>query len=186
MIENAQIADLLAREAGSAKPPLNRALRRAARAAFLWPEEAFNIVSAGRSLTELPGIGPYLEKVILRWLNDPPDLGPVDELRAGFLTRVESKAIVAKRPDWAASLRGDLQMHTVWSDGTGTVQEMADAAQERHYEYIAITDHAKGLKIAGGINEAELREQAAEISAANAGLKSAGKRVRVLRSIELN
>ncbi len=42
-------------------------------------------------------------------------------------------------------------MHTRWSDGSGTIAEMADAATGRSYEYIAITDHSKGLKIAGGI-----------------------------------
>jgi histidinol phosphatase-like PHP family hydrolase len=77
-------------------------------------------------------------------------------------------------------------MHTQWSDGSGTVDEMAQAAAERGYEYIAITDHSKGLKIAGGINEEQLQQQAAEISAVNASLRSAGQSVRVLRSVELN
>lgn len=44
---------------------------------------------------------------------------------------------------------------------------MAQAAKERHYEYISITDHSKGLKIAGGIDEAALAEQAVEIAEAN-------------------
>ena len=52
------------------------------------------------------------------------------------------------RPAWSKKLHGDLQMHTRWSDGSGTIAEMADAAKERFYSYIAITDHSKGLKIA--------------------------------------
>jgi len=57
-------------------------------------------------------------------------------------------------------------MHTEWSDRSGTVLSMGQAALERNYEYIAITDHGKQLKIAGGINEAELIEQGQEIAAA--------------------
>jgi histidinol phosphatase-like PHP family hydrolase len=63
---------------------------------------------------------------------------------------------------------------------------MAEAAIEREYDYIAITDHAKGLKIAGGIDEARLSEQAAEIDAVNRSLERAGRELRLLRSIELN
>ena len=77
-------------------------------------------------------------------------------------------------------------MHTEWSDGSGTIREMAEAAIERGYGYIAITDHGKRLKIAGGINETELVEQAQEIAALNKEFASEGKRFRILRSIELN
>jgi histidinol phosphatase-like PHP family hydrolase len=73
-------------------------------------------------------------------------------------------------------------MHTEWSDGSGTVRQMAEAAMARGYAYIAITDHAKKLKIAGGITEEQLAEQAAEISRINETVKN----FKVLRSIELN
>jgi histidinol phosphatase-like PHP family hydrolase len=75
-------------------------------------------------------------------------------------------------------------MHTVWSDGAGTIPDMADAATQHGYEYIAITDHSQGLKIAHGIDEEQLRRQAAEIMAVNGAQPAGG--VRVLRSIELN
>ena len=107
-------------------------------------------------------------------------------LRSGFLTFTQAQAILAAQPEWMASLKGDLQMHSLWSDGSASIAEMAAAAVELDYEYIAITDHAKGLKIAGGIDEAQLREQAAEIAAVNRSLESAGHKLRVLRSIELN
>ena len=77
-------------------------------------------------------------------------------------------------------------MHTRWSDGSGTVAEMAEMARQRNYEYIAITDHSKGLKIAGGIDEKALRKQAAEIAKANSSILRSGKKVTVLWSIELN
>jgi histidinol phosphatase-like PHP family hydrolase len=73
-------------------------------------------------------------------------------------------------------------MHTTWSDGSGSVLEMAQPAIERGYSYIAITDHPKGLKIAGGINERDLAEQAEEIDSANATLDG----FTVLKSIEMN
>src|SRR4030081_874832 len=77
-------------------------------------------------------------------------------------------------------------MHTLWSDGSASVQKMAEAGDARGYEYIAVTDHSKGLKIAGGINEEQLRQQAAEIASVNEALKKAGKGAHVLQSLELN
>jgi histidinol phosphatase-like PHP family hydrolase len=77
-------------------------------------------------------------------------------------------------------------MHTLWSDGSGSIQEMAEAGNARGYEYIAITDHSKGLKIAGGINEEQLEQQADEIASLNDSLRVAGQTIRVLRSIEVN
>jgi histidinol phosphatase-like PHP family hydrolase len=77
-------------------------------------------------------------------------------------------------------------MHSLWSDGSASIADMATAAAQLNYEYIAITDHAKGLKIAGGINEADLRAQAEEIRAVNRSLELSGHKLRVLRSIELN
>ena len=58
--------------------------------------------------------------------------------------------------------------------------------KHRGYEYIAITDHSKGLKIAGGINEEQLEQQGSEIASVNASLEVAGRSIRVLRSIEVN
>jgi histidinol phosphatase-like PHP family hydrolase len=77
-------------------------------------------------------------------------------------------------------------MHTQWSDGSGSIEQMAQAADERAYEYIAITDHSQGLKIAGGINAVQLREQGAKIDGINDSLETQGNKIRVLRSIELN
>ena len=64
-------------------------------------------------------------------------------------------------------------MHSTWSDGEGSIADMANAAVARNYEYIAITDHAKGLKIAGGIDERQIEQQAAEIETVNRELESA-------------
>jgi histidinol phosphatase-like PHP family hydrolase len=186
ILPNSSIAELLALAAESAKMPLQKAFRRASRKALMWPEEAAVMVQEDRSLTELPGVGPSLNKIIRGWIDDPPDIPTPPEIRAHFLTVTEARAALAKQPAWSAEVNGDLQMHTQWSDGSGSVEGMARAAAERGYEYIAITDHSKGLKIAGGINEEQLHQQGEEIAAVNAGLRREGQSVRVLRSVELN
>jgi putative hydrolase len=185
-LPNSGIAELLALAADGAKMPLQKALRRASRKAFFWTEEAALILQDGRSLTELPAVGPTLSRIIRAWIEDPPTVPRPSEIRKHFLTAPEAKAILAKKPDWAASLKGDLQMHTVWSDGAGSIEDMARAALERGYQFIAITDHSKGLKIAGGINEEQLQEQGEEIKTVNAKLQAEGARFQVLHSIELN
>ena len=186
-VTNADLAELLALEAASATGVLQRALKRAARAAFLWPEEASEIHRAGRELTELHGVGPRIAAMLQVWIENPaPRQNRRDALRDDFLTLAEARSILARDPEWAGRALGDLQMHTRWSDGAGTVAEMATMAAERGYRYIAITDHSIGLKIAGGIGEAELLEQAADIAEVNGSLRALGLDVTVLRSIELN
>src|SRR5438067_6823169 len=137
---NAEIAELLSREASEASYVLQRAYRRAARSAFLWEVEARNLVAEKRPLTELAHIGPFLQKQIRQWIcqkQHPPRPPP---LRKEFLTLAQSRALLT--PVWRSGLRGDLQMHTRWSDGSADIRAMAEAAAERGYEYIAITDHS--------------------------------------------
>ncbi len=80
-----------------------------------------------------------------------------------------------------SDLRGDLQMHTTWSDGQTDVMGMAEAAITRGYEYILITDHSKSLAIANGLMPERMREQRVEINRVNRVLKG---RLRVLQGIE--
>lgn len=185
-LTNAELSELLAVEGDAAAQPLQKAFRRAARKALLWPEEAWDLYRERRSLTELPGIGPYLEKVVGRWLERPPLVPSPPEIRQNFFSWTAAESILAKVPSWAQPVKGDLQMHSLWSDGSGSIQEMTEAGDALGYEYIAITDHSKGLKIAGGINEEQLAQQAEEIAGVNAGLEAAGRNLRVIRSVELN
>ena len=185
-LTNSQIAELLATEAEGLKQPLQKAFRRASRKALLWPEEASTLQQEGRSLTELPGIGPYLEKIVGRWLKLPPSVPTAPDIRKDFLTWTQATSNLQGDPFWRARLKGDLQMHTLWSDGSESIQEMADAAEAIGHEYIAITDHSQGLKIAGGMSEEQLRQQVVEIETINETLKDARRKIRVLRSIELN
>jgi DNA polymerase (family X) len=64
-------------------------------------------------------------------------------------------------------IRGDVHMHTVETDGRCTIDEMAAAAKERGYKYIAITDHSKNLAFANGLDDARAVQHIARIRAAN-------------------
>src|SRR5207248_5224375 len=94
---NSTIAELLALAAENAKMPLQKALRRASRKALMWPEEAAVIVQEDRSLTELHSVGPSLNKIIRRWIDDPPDIPTPPEIRAHFLTVTEARVALAKQ-----------------------------------------------------------------------------------------
>jgi DNA polymerase (family X) len=89
--------------------------------------------------------------------------------------RDEPPALVA--PD---DIRGDLHCHTTWSDGRAGVEEMARAALERGYEYLAICDHTPAVGAVRGLTPDDVRRQAEEITAANELLSP----FRVLRGIE--
>ena len=188
MLSNTDVAELLARQAERKSGIVARAFRRAARGAFLWPEEVAQVAAQNRSLTELRSIGPFIERELRRWLDKPPppSITKIPEIRRDFISLAEARRLLAMKPAWPKKLRGDLQMHTCWSDGSGTIAEMADAAKKRSYGYIGITDHSKGLKIAGGINESTLRKQGTEIAKVNNATSKLGEKLIVLRSIELN
>ncbi|WP_368506068.1 DNA polymerase/3'-5' exonuclease PolX [Alkalihalophilus sp. As8PL] len=62
---------------------------------------------------------------------------------------------------------GDLHMHTTWSDGAHSIEEMVEAARAKGYEYIAITDHSKYLKVANGLTEERLKAQHKKIRELN-------------------
>lgn len=186
-ITNRQLAELLALEGEKAEGYVRKAFFRAAHAAFVWPEEAADLLAQERSLTELPSIGPFLAKAIRSWIENPPDDPPFPaEVRRNFLSLSEASGVLREFPGWREKLLGDLQMHTRWSDGSASIMEMARAGIERGYIYISITDHTKGLKIAGGIDESALAEQAEEVAAANAELSKEKTPFRVLQSAELN
>jgi len=80
-----------------------------------------------------------------------------------------------------SDIRGDLQMHSQWSDGAHTIRDMALAAQERGYEYIAITDHTRSLAVANGLTEERLLAQIEEIRSANGDVSG----ITVLTSTEV-
>jgi DNA polymerase (family 10) len=106
------------------------------------------------------------ERLSLPWI--PP------ELRESPF-REEPPALVD-----VADIRGDLHCHTTWSDGKASILEMASAARDRGYEYLAICDHTPNVRVVPGLDADALRRQGEEIAAANEELAP----FRVLRGAE--
>ena len=79
-------------------------------------------------------------------------------------------------------IKGDLQMHTKWSDGNNTVEEMALAAKKLGHEYICITNHTRKIAIANALDEKRILEQKKEIERANKKLSG----ITILQGAEVN
>ena len=79
-------------------------------------------------------------------------------------------------------IRGDLQMHTFATDGKNSIEEMARKGKEMGYDYIAITDHSKAVRIAKGLDEKALARQFQEIDRLN----QKGLGIRVLKGVEVD
>jgi DNA polymerase (family 10) len=79
-------------------------------------------------------------------------------------------------------IRGDLQMHTRASDGANTIEEMAAFAKKLGYDYIAITDHSKAVRVAGGLNDEELAAHTKATKRINKGMAG----IEVLSGIEVD
>lgn len=110
----------------------------------------------------------------LPWI--PPELrenrGEIEAAQAGKLPRLVE-------PE---DLRGDLQMHTTASDGSNSILEMAARCKELGYEYLAITDHSKAVRIANGLDEKRLAKHLKEIEKADSQIKG----IRILKSVEVD
>ena len=79
-------------------------------------------------------------------------------------------------------LKGDLQVHSSWTDGENSLEEIAEAARRAGLEYIAITDHTKSLAMTGGLNEKKLLKQMAEIDK----IQKKFSTLKILRGAEVN
>ncbi|MGC8777641.1 MAG: DNA polymerase/3'-5' exonuclease PolX, partial [Candidatus Caldatribacteriaceae bacterium] len=79
-------------------------------------------------------------------------------------------------------IRGDLHVHSSWSDGMVSIEEMAEAALKRGYEYIAICDHTQSLAVASGLTPEEIRERQKEIERWNRKAKN----LYLLNGVEAN
>jgi DNA polymerase (family 10) len=83
-----------------------------------------------------------------------------------------------------ADIKGVVHAHSTWSDGKYSIKQMADAAIERGYEYLLITDHSKTAAYAGGLTVDEIKQQWDEIDELNESLKSDGKNFTIFKGIE--
>lgn len=106
----------------------------------------------------------------------PPELrenrGEIEATRKGYLPKLIE----------LNDLKGDLHAHSKASDGHGTLEEMAQAAQQHGFEYLAITEHSRRLTIARGLDSAQLAKQIDQIDRLNEQLEG----ITLLKGIEVD
>ncbi len=118
------------------------------------------------------------EAVGLPWI--PPELRE----NTGEIEAAEEGSLPV--PIEAGDIRGDLHAHTLESDGANSLEEMAEEAMKRGYEYLAITDHSKAVGIAHGLDKERALRQIKAIEAYNKKLEKAGKKFRLLKGSEVD
>ena len=107
-------------------------------------------VGKANSWQTLPGIGPKTAKVIEQaWAGREPDA----------LVALREAAADLGGGEIRAALKGDLHLHSNWSDGSAPIEEMMVTAQELGHEYCALTDHSPRLTVANGLSPERLRHQ---------------------------
>jgi putative hydrolase len=128
------------------------AFRRAADAVRDLRRDELAALARGPGLERLPGVGGTTARVITEAL-----AGGVPE----YLARLEAESSPDIGPGAAIrqALRGDLHLHSNWSDGGATIEQMARRAQEIGHDYVALTDHSPSLGIAHGLSVDRLLEQ---------------------------
>ncbi|MCU1429650.1 MAG: putative phosphoesterase [Actinomycetia bacterium] len=146
-----RIAELLMR--GGAPVYRSQAFHRAAKAIEHMPEAELRRLADGGRLRDIPGVGEKTAIVIEEALagETPEYLQKLLE-HAGTPDSAEGAAL-------RAQLRGDLHVHSDWSDGGDTILDMATKARDVGHQYMALTDHSPRLKIAHGLTPERLREQ---------------------------
>lgn len=158
-----------------APAPKVRAFQRARQIAAEQGEDALRTLIAEGRLTDLEGIGASTGSVITEALAGTTPAYLAD-LEAGTEIPLDEGS------DLRAALRGDLHVHSTWSDGGASIRAMAEAARALGHEYLVMTDHSPRLTIAHGLSPERLREQLHEIETVNEALDP----FRVLTGIEVD
>jgi len=168
-----RIAELLQRVRNSR--PKSQAFRRAADVIRpMSREELQRLADAGR-LTSLPGIGESTAKAITEALH-----GETPSYLANIAG--ESAPPTEQAEKVRTALRGDLHLHSDWSDGGHTIDAMALHAIELGHDYLALTDHSPSLSIAKGLSPERLQEQLEVVARLNRELAP----FRILTGIEVD
>jgi putative hydrolase len=175
--------------------------KRAAAAILGLDEPIESFVQPDGTLKKIPHVGPKSARVILEVLQsgasptvedavgesgNATDIHTRRGLRSHFLSRAQVVAALENRKLRGPSLddyHGDLQTHSVYSDGTQTLDDLALASVERGYQFCAATDHSYGLKIARGVSMSDLAKQHEEIDRVNREYRG---RFRLIKGIEAN
>ncbi|PYR14407.1 MAG: hypothetical protein DMG00_03595 [Acidobacteria bacterium] len=202
MDTNGVIASLLRDLASVQKSTQSKwGYKRAAAAIISLDEPIEAFLQPDGTLKKIPQIGPSSSRVILevlrtgssptveRAIAESGRTGDVEksrELRGHYLSRAQVVAAL-RNPKLRAvrrdEYRGDLQMHSVWSDGSQTLEDIVEAGLARGYDYCAVTDHSYGLPIARGVSMTKLFEQHLEIDRLNDRHRG---RFRLIKGIEAN
>src|SRR2546430_14002368 len=149
-------------------------LRAAEIVKALAPDELVGRVAAG-TLEELDGIGPKTAAIITE-VAVSGSTAYLDKLEE------ETALTVGKGTELVAQLKGDLHVHSVWSDGGAEIDVMARAARDLGHDYIALTDHSPRLTIANGLSRERLLQQLDIVAALNDDLAP----FRILTGIEVD
>ncbi|CAN5402690.1 PHP domain-containing protein [soil metagenome] len=130
----------------------------------------------GGTLRQLPGIGAKTAAIVEQCL--------AGEVPA-YLTELEATSgpLVEGGETCRAALRGDLHLHSDWSDGGSPIEEMAMTALEIGHEYVVLTDHSPRLTVANGLSVARLTQQLEVVEAVDEHL---GDDFRLLKGIEVD
>lgn len=175
--------------------------KRAAAAIFALDAPLTELVDRDGTMAKIAGIGPASTQIIREVLDSGEsstverlidrhdaraDIERRRRLRQHFLSRAEVRRVLADDTlsgPTPQEYLGDVQMHSEWSDGSASVQEIADACRQRGYRYAAVTDHSYGLKIASGMSMAAAAEQRRAITRVNRGQRTS---FRLLQGVEAN
>jgi putative hydrolase len=169
-----RIAELLMRS--GAPVYRSQAFHRAAKAIEHMPEAELRRLSDAGRLRDIPGVGEKTATVITEALaGGTPEYLQNLLQHAGSPDSAEGAALRAK-------LRGDLHVHSDWSDGGDTILQMATKARDVGHEYMALTDHSPRLKVAHGLSAERLREQLDVVAEVNRELAP----FRLLTGIEVD
>ena len=172
MVEHESFGSLLQYFTGSKQH--NISLReRAHRQGLKLSEYGITVIVTDR-LEKFSSEEQFYHRLGLQYI--PPELreaqGEIEKAAEGAIPRlVES-----------SDIRGDLHIHTEWSDGHDSIENIALAAREMGYQYIAITEHSAGRGIAHGLDADRLKQQIAQIKALNERITG----IRVLTGIEVD
>jgi putative hydrolase len=149
-------------------------LRAAGIVKALAPDDLVARVAAG-TLTELDGIGPKTAAII----TEVATSGSTE-----YLDKLDKETALAvgKGSELVAQLKGDLHVHSLWSDGGAEIDVMARAARDLGHEYIALTDHSPRLTVANGLSRERLLRQLDVVAALNDELAP----FRILTGIEVD
>jgi histidinol phosphatase-like PHP family hydrolase len=175
--------------------------KRAAAAILDLEEPLESLLQPDGTLRKIPNVGPSSLRVIHEFLHTgrsdiveravagsakADDVARRREWRGNFLSSAQVAEVLRFQPHRGLRVRdyrGDLQMHSVYSDGRVSLAELVEGCLARGYAYCAVTDHSYGLPVARGVSMRDLAKQHTEIDRLNRRYKG---RFRMLKGIEAN